>query len=449
MRLELNGSGQPNVIAGDTNNAVAPGLVGAVIGGGATNTIGSGSHWAVIGGGRGNSIRDNSSVAGIASGFANEIQPSASFAFVGGGYNNRVQTNASAALIGGGYANTIGANSPYSLVAGGRENVIRSNVFYASIGGGYRNTNQTAAHFSAIGGGYLNTIQSNAPFSVIGGGYVNVISNDALYATVIGGNQNVVGGSYGLAAGNRAKANHRGTFVWADSTAADLASTADNQFLIRSTGGVGIGTNKPASLLHVMGTVTATNFVGSGAGLSNLPPTSLTGILSASQIPSLDATKITTGIIADARLSTSVARLNGNAGFTGTVSAASFAGNGGGLTGVPGTLPYKTVAGLSQIAVPNTAYLLTNPGLTSVTLPLTPNVGDLVRVIGYGGGIWRIMPTAGQMIDAAGMPGSLDPRPGRPVIAVANGVASLRPATAASWRQWSMADKSIFQPTRD
>lgn len=44
LRLELNGSGQPNVIAGNTNNSVAAGLLGAVVAGGTTNAIGVASH---------------------------------------------------------------------------------------------------------------------------------------------------------------------------------------------------------------------------------------------------------------------------------------------------------------------------------------------------------------------------------------------------------------------
>ena len=204
-----------------------------------------------------------------------------------------------------------------------------------------------------MGGGRDNQIQSNAIYSAIAGGYKNTISNNAIFASIPGGISNVVGGSFGLAAGNRAKANHQGSFVWADSTPADLATTANNQFLIRATGGVGIGTNQPTSALHVLGTVTATHFAGNGTGLSNLPPAALNGILTPAQIPNLDATKLTTGTVADARLSANVALLNGTNAFTGTNRFASvtlatnannqfagtfggeFTGNGAGLTNLP------------------------------------------------------------------------------------------------------------------
>jgi len=52
---------------------------------------------------------------------------------------------------------------------------------------------------------------------------------------------------------------HLGTFVWADSTNADFASTGVNQFLIRVSGGVGIGTNNPLGFqLAVNGTAAKT-----------------------------------------------------------------------------------------------------------------------------------------------------------------------------------------------
>ena len=56
-----------------------------------------------------------------------------------------------------------------------------------------------------------------------------------------------------LAAGQHAKALHDGSFVSADSSAGDFESTAANQFLIRASNGVGIGTASPANQLTVAG----------------------------------------------------------------------------------------------------------------------------------------------------------------------------------------------------
>jgi hypothetical protein len=57
---------------------------------------------------------------------------------------------------------------------------------------------------------------------------------------VPGGRSNTAQGEYSFSAGRRAKANHDGSFVWADSTNADFASTEPNQFLIRASGGAHI-----------------------------------------------------------------------------------------------------------------------------------------------------------------------------------------------------------------
>jgi hypothetical protein len=75
----------------------------------------------------------------------------------------------------------------------------------------------------------------------VGGGYTNTAKGYA--STIPGGYWNIANGSYSFAAGRRARANHTGSFVWADSQNADFASAANNQFLIRASGGVGINTN--------------------------------------------------------------------------------------------------------------------------------------------------------------------------------------------------------------
>src|SRR5262249_20679302 len=62
-------------------------------------------------------------------------------------------------------------------------------------------------------------------------------------------------GQYSFAAGQQAHANHKGTFVWADAQGGVLSSTSSNQFLIRASGGVGIGTTSPSKALTVQAAI--------------------------------------------------------------------------------------------------------------------------------------------------------------------------------------------------
>ncbi|MGH7969046.1 MAG: tail fiber domain-containing protein, partial [Limisphaerales bacterium] len=72
-----------------------------------------------------------------------------------------------------------------------------------------------------------------------------------------------------FAAGVGAQALHDGSFVWADDSSFPerFSSTADNQFLIRAAGGVGIGTSTPARMLEVVGDVRANGY-DCGTGVS-------------------------------------------------------------------------------------------------------------------------------------------------------------------------------------
>jgi hypothetical protein len=123
----------------------------------------------------------------------------------------------------------------------------------ATIAGGAGNI--ASGGFAAVLGGNVNTASGSQ--ATVGGGGINTASGTG--ATVVGGTLNTASGNFALAAGRRAKANHTGAFVWADSTDADFASTANDQFLIRASGGVGIGVNNPDTELVVNGKIKAHN----------------------------------------------------------------------------------------------------------------------------------------------------------------------------------------------
>ncbi len=83
----------------------------------------------------------------------------------------------------------------------------------------------------------------------------------------------------------------------------------------------------------------------------------------------------------------------GNKSFTGVLS-----GNGSGLVNVPGTLKWNVVASGNVQAQPNNGYVLTNGTASTVTLPATPAVGDVVRVIEKGTGGFTLAMNSGQSI---------------------------------------------------
>ena len=162
---------------------------------------------------------------------------------VGMGFNNKA--SGWWATISGGSTNI--TTDWYATIAGGHSNTVSQE--YATIGGGRDNT--AGAVYATISGGRDNV--SSGDYASVGGGCVNTAAGD--YATVPGGQYNWSKGNYSFTAGYRAKALHDGTFVWADSNDADFESTANDQFLIRASGGVGIGTNSPNSQLHVVGNI--------------------------------------------------------------------------------------------------------------------------------------------------------------------------------------------------
>ena len=139
--------------------------------------------------------------------------------------------------------------------------------------------------------------------------------------------------------------------------------------------------------------VIASNFIGSGLGLTNLPATNLIGT------------------IPDARLSTNVAFVNTtNTAFLGSISATNFHGDGHGLTNVPGRIGLVYPIGVNVQAAATYGYLATN-NTTPVVVTLPPtaaiDVGASIRVSGSGNAGWIIAQNAGQTIQVANLTDSV------------------------------------------
>ncbi len=128
------------------------------------------------------------------------------------------------------------------------------------------------------------------------------------------------------------------------------------------------------------------SFSGNGAGVTNVNVSHLTGVLTTSQLPN------------------NTAYVNANQTFTGNntftginvvsnmanIFAGSFFGNG--LVG------WSAVSGTSQQALSDHGYLLTSSSIATVTLPASPNVGDIIRIAGAGSGGWEVAQNSGQSI---------------------------------------------------
>lgn len=132
------------------------------------------------------------------------------------------------ATVSGGAGNR--ATGPSSVISGGFTNVAEE--AFAVIGGGAQN--RAAGKYAAIAGGSANLAQGT--YAAVGGGR----ENQALgaYAVITGGRDNLAKGDYSFALGRRAKALHKGSFIWGDSTDEDFASDRDDQFLVRASGGI-------------------------------------------------------------------------------------------------------------------------------------------------------------------------------------------------------------------
>lgn len=270
------GGGPPEVFNGptETGNRITSEV--AFIGGGAGNFVAA--RLGVIGGGGGNQISSNGMFSAVVGGSQNTAGGSASF--VGGGINNKASETTS--VVGGGSRNEASGNSSMvgggqgnaaigslSSVAGGEENRAtgdRSGVLSGSrnivsgssstVAGGTGNNltgsssfvgagtqNSVGGNTATIGGGNHNV--ANGPNSFIGGGSSNLA--DGQNSTVPGGSSNSASGEDSFAAGRRAKAMHRGSFVWSDSSNIDLATSAPNQFVIRASGGTKVFSNGPST----------------------------------------------------------------------------------------------------------------------------------------------------------------------------------------------------------
>ncbi|MBX7062765.1 MAG: hypothetical protein K1X52_14015 [Pyrinomonadaceae bacterium] len=154
------------------------------------------------------------------------------------------------------------------------------------------------------------------------------------------------------------------------------------------------------SALNAKG-LTCTNCVGS-AQVVSVPGSKITGSV-ANATNAVNATNATNaGYATNAGTAqyavnavdlTSAQTVGGNKTFTGILS-----GNGSGLLNVPGTLKWNVSSATSVQMQSNNGYILTNGAATTVTLPASPAVGDVVRVMAKGAAGFTLAMNSGQSI---------------------------------------------------
>ena len=242
--------GEASVVVGGLSNT-ASGNYSTVAGGRYNTASGTSNYSTTVSGGSWNEATGDVSTVG--GGSNNKARGIYSVVAGGGGSadSNVAMSNASSVLGGSGNI----AEKPFSTVGGGAKN--RARGYYSVVAGGggagTADTNSASGDYSAISGGRKHVAAGDYSVVAGGGGFRALEGNSALgeASAIPGGRRNIAAGDFSLAAGLSAQANHDGCFVWADSTDADFASTAADQFLIRAGGGVGIGTNDPDQTLHV------------------------------------------------------------------------------------------------------------------------------------------------------------------------------------------------------
>ncbi len=139
-------------------------------------------------------------------------------------------------------------------------------------------------------------------------------------------------------------------------------------------------------------------FSGNGAAVTNVNVTNLTGVLADSQLPSNTAYLNSNQTFTANNTFTASNTFSGNDTFSGANTFTNFSNSFYGSFFGNGLVGWVPVSGTSVQAQIDHGYVLTNSQIVSVTLPISTNVGDIVRVSGAGAGGWMMAQNAGQSV---------------------------------------------------
>ncbi|MCP4362377.1 MAG: hypothetical protein GY796_30600 [Chloroflexi bacterium] len=230
---EWNGSGWACGTDDTGSGAAAWSLIGNSGTNPGTNFLGTTDNQSLelhVNGNRALLIEPDATSPNLVGGYAGNSVGNVSGATIAGGGNSASpnQVTADYAAVGGGQSNIVTGIA--AVVGGGQNNVITGT--YGTIGGG--GWNQAFGNYTTVAGG--NTNVATAHGATIAGGVFN--SASGTNAVVPGGYNNIASGVSSFAAGCGTRANHDGSFVWADFQNCNLSSQRDNQFSVQAYGGV-------------------------------------------------------------------------------------------------------------------------------------------------------------------------------------------------------------------
>ena len=128
------------------------------------------------------------------------------------------------------------------------------------------------------------------------------------------------------------------------------------------------GSASPFTVALLREAMTSVRVAYLAAKANNVDATNINGRLSLTQLPTEVLTNSAT-----------------NVNLIGT-----FSGDGTGLTNVRAALFAQVISGTNQTLSGPGSYLLTNAASTTVTLPASPNLGDIITVSGVGVSGWQV-----------------------------------------------------------
>lgn len=263
------------------------------------------------------------------------------------------------------------SNDAPNLIGGSSVNFVTGGVIGATIGGG------GAANYS--GSPYTNSVTSS--FSTVGGGYANTAGGYGLGSTVAGGSENTASGYGSTVAGG---GGNSAIGAVESTVGGGSGNTASGHY--EAT--VGGGLNNTAS----------GNYATIPGGSQNVA----SGAYSFAAGQQAQATNVGVFVWADSQ-SAPFASINNDSFNVRAQGGVRFVTGGAGLT-VDGPLnsdgapDWQVPAGTALQAQSNTSYLLTNLQSVTLTLPASPNVGDMIEVFEAGSGGWTIAQNATQSV---------------------------------------------------